>query len=335
MEQQRKPYILPLEEAENKLRTIQKVLCMPGKGMTYVNSFEPAFPPRKTVRPDGTILYNDLCYDKEYPNGYLDIWCRESKKVRPTLFYFHGGGMFMGHKHSGDPLAVEQADKLGFFGDILDRGYNIVNVDYALSPDYKFPVQFVQIDRAFDFINRFGAQYGLNTEHIFISGASAGANFTEIYGLAVENREYAKKIGLEKVSLMRKQLCGLIIEESALSVQKMKDGNMSTMYEGWLGEEDIEESEIAAILDVPNHIRDFYPPSVVIESNVQHFFPDSARDLCRVLERIGARYIHIAPEKEKGAYDHGFLTNYENDAYVRGLFFSVLDFMDEEMARRI
>lgn len=334
MFKKREKYTMSLRKADKKLRAIQNLLSKGSKGAYYTNSFEPAFPPNKIVREDGTILLNDLCYDKEYPNGFLDIWYRESEEKRPTLFYFHGGGMFMGHKHSGDPLAVASADKLGFFGDILDRGYNIVNVDYVLSPDYRFPTQFIQIDRAFDFIIKNGEQYGLDTDNIFISGGSAGANFTEIYGLAVVDEEYAKLIGLEKAALAPEKLCGLIIEEAALSITEMKDKNMSAMYIGWTGDEDIENCKATAIINVPKHIKDKYPPSVVIESNVQHFFPDSARELCEVLEKIGAEYIHIAPDKAKGNYDHGFITNYENDEYVKGLFFSVLDFMDKQMAKR-
>ena len=49
-----------------------------------------------------------------------------------------------------DPLAANDATAL--IEDLCALGYNIVNVDYALVPDYLFPVPLIQMNEAIRFI---------------------------------------------------------------------------------------------------------------------------------------------------------------------------------------
>lgn len=44
----------------------------------------------------------------------------------------------------GDPMAVNEATAL--IDDLCAEGYNIINVDYALVPDYHFPVPLQQMN---------------------------------------------------------------------------------------------------------------------------------------------------------------------------------------------
>ena len=116
----------------------------------HTNHFMSPLAERKTT---DNILSAKINYDSEYPNGFLDItYPNENRDVdRPTLFYFHGGGFFAGSKNMGDPMAATEATYL--LDDICAAGYNIVNVDYALVPDYRFPVPLIQANRAFAYIS--------------------------------------------------------------------------------------------------------------------------------------------------------------------------------------
>ena len=73
---------MPLKEADAKLRFIQNMLFEKSNGSMYVNSFDPAFPPQKTVRDDGIIIENDIKYGEKYNNSYLDIYYKESAVPR-------------------------------------------------------------------------------------------------------------------------------------------------------------------------------------------------------------------------------------------------------------
>ena len=113
-------------------------------GDAPINSYEPFYEPINGKKENGQYLISEICYDTEYPNSFLDvIYPDENLETdRPTLFYFHGGGYFAGSKNMGDPLA--ETDATALIDDLCAAGYNIVNVDYALVPDCRFPVPLIQ-----------------------------------------------------------------------------------------------------------------------------------------------------------------------------------------------
>lgn len=93
---------------------------------------------------------------------------------RPTLFYFHGGGFFGGSKNDGDPLA--ESDATALLDDICAEGFNIVNVDYALVPDYHFPTPLIQANFAFEFMMNHSEEYHINMNNVVIMGSSFTGN---------------------------------------------------------------------------------------------------------------------------------------------------------------
>ncbi len=137
---------------------IQKVLYSDNP----INTYDPLFEPHNGLKDNGQYLISEIRYDEEYPNSFLDItYTNENvEEDRPTLFYFHGGGFFGGSKNMADPMAASDATAL--IDDICAQGFNIVNVDYALVPDYRFPVPVIQTIRAIEFINNHKDEYHLN-----------------------------------------------------------------------------------------------------------------------------------------------------------------------------
>lgn len=125
-----------------------------------INSFEPFNPPGRNVKSNGVLYVNDIKYADEYPNSYLDISYpnTDSSIKRPTIVLFHGGGYFGGDKAMGDPMAVND-DANMLFDKLVENGYNLVNVNYALVPDYKFPVPVIQMNQAINFLVNNSVKY--------------------------------------------------------------------------------------------------------------------------------------------------------------------------------
>lgn len=48
------------------------------------------------------------------------------------------------------------------FDKLVENGYNLVNVNYALVPDYKFPVPVIQMNQAINFLVENSEKYNLN-----------------------------------------------------------------------------------------------------------------------------------------------------------------------------
>ena len=56
----------------------------------------------------------------------------------------HGGGFIAGDKQYKNQLLSK----------VAEQGYIIVNVNYALAPQYKYPTPLVQLNQAVKFIKR-------------------------------------------------------------------------------------------------------------------------------------------------------------------------------------
>jgi acetyl esterase len=97
------------------------------------------------------------------------IFCRVFRpvtdRVVPTLVYLHGGGWVWANVDTHDRMTREYAAA----GKVA-----VVSVDYALSPEAKFPQALLECAAVVRFVAERGAEWGLDPARIFIGGDSAG-----------------------------------------------------------------------------------------------------------------------------------------------------------------
>ncbi|MAK33349.1 MAG: acetylesterase, partial [Acidiferrobacter sp.] len=85
----------------------------------------------------------------------------------PTLLYLHGGGWVVGNLDTHDRVMRLLAEF---------SGTCVVGVDYALSPEYRFPVAINEVQAVLDWLKIQGPDHGLDSSRLAIGGDSAGAN---------------------------------------------------------------------------------------------------------------------------------------------------------------
>lgn len=317
-------------------------ICIPVQKMVFekmhnnveVNSFSPRKEPGAHVREDGIFYVNDICYGDTYPNSFLDIWYpNEDQSVkRPTIIYIHGGGFIFGDKMTGDPLAAGAGRDIDFFAEIAKHGFNVVSPNYALAPEYRFPVQIEQVDQMLQFLTEHQEEYGLDMSRVFLGGGSAGADLSEIYGAMLCNPDYAKKVGVTP-SIKKEQVLGLLIDEAALSVRNFEQ-NMNAMLGCWLGIDEPSSSEEAEKrMDASKWIEDFYLPSFIITSNEQVWFVDSAKDLSKVLEANGTDYEYFYRGPQCDKLEHGFMQRFAENQYAKECLDHMLDFVKRQIEK--
>ena len=85
----------------------------------------------------------------------------------PTLLYLHGGGWVVGNLDTHDRVMRLLAEL---------SGACVVGVDYALSPEYRFPVAINEAQAVLDWLEIPGPDHGLDSSRLAIGGDSAGAN---------------------------------------------------------------------------------------------------------------------------------------------------------------
>lgn len=124
----------------------------------------------------------DISYGK-HDQQKLDIhniWRHKQDKVpskkgqsnRPTLMWIHGGGWMGGDK----------AREMKGIVPYLKRGWNVVNVNYRIGKNTA-PKAVDDVLCAYKWIKDNGAKYKLNTDHIVVSGTSAGGHLSLMVGL--------------------------------------------------------------------------------------------------------------------------------------------------------
>jgi acetyl esterase len=83
----------------------------------------------------------------------------------PVYVNFHGGGYVMRGMRFDDPLCRYLA---------VEAGVVVVNVDYAVAPQYRFPIPPHQAYEVVSWAARHGAQHGWDGTRLVVGGQSAG-----------------------------------------------------------------------------------------------------------------------------------------------------------------
>ena len=99
------------------------------------------------------------------------IFCRvyrpHTDRALPTMVYFHGGGWVWASVDTHDRLVREYCAA----GEVA-----AVSVDYALSPEAKFPQALEECVAVLRWVAVHGADWGLDTTRLLVGGDSAGGN---------------------------------------------------------------------------------------------------------------------------------------------------------------
>lgn len=289
-----------------------------------INSFKPFHEPMTAEKEDGSWYVSEVKYGEKYPNSYLDITYpnRDTLAKRPTVVYFHGGGYFGGDKAMGDPLAAEN-DANRLFREVVAAGYNFVNINYALVPEYHFPVPLEQTVEALEFLKTHADDYGLDMTNVVIFGQSAGAILAAEYGALLSNEEYREKMNLFP-TLQNGEIRALIIDDAPLVFRnfdlklKLLMGNyFNTMrFNAAL------ESRYSPV----GYINSGYPPSFMTAGNTDGF-PEDMQILADNLTKSGVENEYYRICRKECELPHGYLGLIDKNKYARECFDRILSFI--------
>jgi acetyl esterase len=265
------------------------------------NSFAPRSPPRE-ARTDGLRVRTNIRYGSRYPNSYLDIWYADSAGAspKPTVIFIHGGGWFMGDKDMGDPLAGGGSP----IRPIVEAGFNVVNLDYALAPAYRYPAPMVQLNQAIAHLKAYAREYGLDMSRVIIMGGSAGAHMTAQYGLLVSDRAYADEVGI-RPAIEPSAVKALAIFSAPLRFSGF-GWRMNAMLWAYLGTKDLENSSQARQVDILSHVGPRYPATYITDGNQPDTFPEHAKAMARILRERNVDHVFNYYEPSEAALDHGY-----------------------------
>lgn len=309
-----------------KCRLIQKAVYAKLYKGHRPNEWEPWHAPEVKKLENGMVCRSDMKYGETYPNSFADIWYPDdSGEKRPVVVYFHGGGFIFGNKSAGDPMQTGGGG-VGKLEAIVKAGYVLVNADYALAPQYRFPVQIRQTDELFRYLIAHQEALHLDLSRVCLSGGSAGANMTVIYAACVCNPDYAALLDVKPV-MTRKSLKVLAIDEAALDASVF-DKNMYAMLGCATGAKR-NTPEAVGILNAKTYIHDSFIPSWINASNEPNdetgYFITEARGLKKKLDEIGVPNDLVFFPGAK--LPHGYMDRMKAEPHAKEAFTRMMDFI--------
>lgn len=137
------------------------------------------------ARSPQVVTHRDLAYG-DLKSQRLDVFAPASRGgLAPVLVFFHGGAWVVG-------------DKIlcgGFAKMLAEKGFVVVNVNYRLFPEARFPAFVNDGALAVKWARREAERYGGDPQRLFLGGHSSGAHLAAL--LAMDIRYLGTKADIQ------------------------------------------------------------------------------------------------------------------------------------------
>ena len=244
---------------------------------------------------EDAICICDIPYADDFPNSFFDLYTADtlldapaSVFPRPVFIYVHGGGYYTGDKALDDPDSMGPGCRL-LFEEMLDAGYAVVSMNYALAPEYGYPTPVVQMGQLVSYLKAHAGELGLDMSRVIVGGGSAGGQIAGQYAAIQTDDAYAREVGVEQ-ELSDGQIravylgCALIDPELFSAVDDSSTSYFFfQMQRGYFGNPGTGKAREADLLD---HVTGAYPPTYLTDGNAATF-DMQAHELERRLHRLG------------------------------------------------
>jgi acetyl esterase len=135
---------------------------------------------RAPWRQGGPTMHSRVEQLVPTPHGAVRIRVYQpTPGVKPALVYMHGGGWVLFSLDTHDRVMREYAAR---------AGVAVVGVDYALSPEARFPVALEQVIAVTQWLRAHGDALGIDSRRLALGGDSAGGNLSIGAALALRDR---------------------------------------------------------------------------------------------------------------------------------------------------
>ncbi len=246
----------------------------------------------------GVQVQRDIPYGEHGRDNLLDMnRPREASGALPVIISVHGGGYFYGDK-----------ELYSFYcADLASRGFAVINFNYRLSPDAKFPSQLEDVNAAVRFVCDNAAEHRLDLNSVFITGDSAGAQLASQYCAMLTDESFAALYGFKLPDVKIRAAafnCGLYDMFGPLCKTE------------WLMCFNYARARFllrSKKLDVMKHINADFPPSFIASSYGDFLLPYAAPMHDALLSRGAESELHIYGERGSTDTGHVFMVNMRDE----------------------
>ncbi len=202
------------------------------------------------------------------------IISRDSAQSRPTLIYIHGGGWIAGNKENTFLRILPY----------LERGMNIVNVEYRLAAVSLAPAAVEDCRCALRWIFRNATNYGFDLDRLVVSGHSAGGHLSLMVGMLTRKEGFDSECPGDEAL----QVSAIINFYGITDVADLLEGVHRQDYAvRWFGALQ-NRKELAHRVSPLNYVRQDLPPILTIHGDKDTVVPyQQGVRLHRALTQVG------------------------------------------------
>ncbi|WP_157950528.1 alpha/beta hydrolase [Staphylococcus agnetis] len=272
------------------LYTLNQLTPMPGVILSKILFNQPSKKAyiKDTVRQDArfkqiasrvTSLY-DVVYDSTEKTGLMDIYMPNGdQETYPTLFWVHGGGYMSGDKSDVTP----------YLQLLASEGYTVVNLNYALVPEARYPEPIYSLEKAYVAVQKNAQAYKADLSHVAFGGDSAGGQIIGQFINIQVNDAYRDTTAF-KQTVPPETIKTAIFYSSLLNTQRMdKTDDMmanklfSRLAWAYFDDKHWRVSHKTMEASVTLNMDHHFPPSYITDAK-HRSFEDQARQFVATLE---------------------------------------------------
>ncbi len=258
--------------------------------------------------PEDIKRFDDIAYGED-PMQVLDVYRpKELQGDLPVFVLVHGGGWVYGDK-----------DRYQFYGmSMAQRGFAVINYSYRLAPEHKFPASLEDTCRVICWMLENAQAYGLDTEHVFLAGDSAGAHLAGLFTSLCVNPDYAQHFGFSAPEGFRPTAvalnCGIYAPADDIDDvldMSLEERDQIPYFDRILPEfmedllEDPRSGKLRSLIRVQDWICAKWPPVYLMTAHGDYLM-EAAPAIAQRLEEVGVpcTYVVYASEDDPAYHDY-------------------------------
>lgn len=248
--------------------------------------------------PEDIRRFDNITYGPYRADNTMDVYVQKSvNKCQPTIVNVHGGAWVYGCKEIYQFYCMRLAQ----------NGFTVVNINYRLAPENKFPAALEDVNAVLEFIEHNGEEYFIDKNKLILVGDSAGAQIVSHYGTIYSNKEFAKYFSFKVPNVKVRALglnCGLYDGSRTLLDYSY---DMFTEYMGLTCK--TVTYDMVENADIFSNITSEFPPSYIMTSEWD-FLKREAKPMYEKLVSKGVNAIYkMNGSKDRPDLGHVFHIN--------------------------
>ena len=227
----------------------------------------------------------NISYHSKYKQGFFDlVYPKNQNSALPVIVWVHGGGFVGGDKSDIEEYAVQLAS----------NGYVVVNINYALAPEAKYPTPINQLEELYQFLMENAEVYQLDMSRVFFAGDSAGAHIVTQFVLVQTNEDYAKLVDRNAI-MDTNTIQGMLLFCGPYDMEKFVEiGNNNAIIKfllyrvlwGYTGIREVSDNYLLKELSLIDYVNEGFPDTFITDGNTFTFMQQGI-DFAHKLESLG------------------------------------------------